>query len=145
LSIGYPSAEDEIEIMERRNQRKTDDVTINKVAGPEEVFQMQEDVEEIHVDQAVERYIVEIVRSSRTHQDVEIGASPRGSLAIIKLSKAKAYLGGRRYVIPDDVKAVAVSALSHRLILKPEQWLRGGKTAAIIEEILRKVPVPKVD
>jgi MoxR-like ATPase len=145
LSIGYPSAEDEIEIMERRNQRKTDDVTINKVAGPEEVFQMQEDVEEIHVDQAVERYIVEIVRSSRTHQDVEIGASPRGSLAMIKLSKAKAYLGGRRYVIPDDVKAVAVSALSHRLILKPEQWLRGGKTAAIIEEILRKVPVPKVD
>jgi MoxR-like ATPase len=145
LSIGYPSAEEEVEIMERRNQRKTDDVTINKVAGPEEVLQMQKGVEEIHIDQAVERYVVEIVRGTRTHQDVEIGASPRGSLAIMKLSKAKAWLNGRGYVIPDDVKAIAVPALSHRLILKPEQWLRGGKTAAIVEEILRKVPVPKVE
>jgi MoxR-like ATPase len=145
LSIGYPSAEEEVEIVERRNQRKTDDVTINKVAGAEEVLQMQKAVEEIHIDQAVERYVVEIVRGTRTHQDVEIGASPRGSLAIMKLSKAKAWLNGRGYVIPDDVKAIAVPALSHRLILKPEQWLRGGKTAAIVEEILRKVPVPKVD
>ena len=145
MSIGYPSAEDEVEITERRNQRKIDDVTINKVAGLEEVFQMQKDVEEIHIDQAVERYIVEIVRRSRTHQDVEVGASPRGSLAMMKLAKAKAWLGGRGYVIPDDVKAVAVPALSHRLILKPEQWLRGEKTAAIVEEILREIPVPKVD
>ena len=145
LSIGYPSAEEEVEIVERRNQRKTDDVAINKVAGAEEVLQMQKAVEEIHIDQAVERYVVEIVRGTRTHQDVEIGASPRGSLAIMKLSKAKAWLNGRRYVIPDDVKAIAVPALSHRLILKPEQWLRGGKTAAIVEEILRKVPVPKVE
>jgi len=145
LSIGYPSAEEEVEIVERRNQRKTDDVAINKVAGAEEVLQMQKAVEEIHIDQAVERYVVEIVRGTRTHQDVEIGASPRGSLAIMKLSKAKAWLNGRRYVIPDDVKAIAVPALSHRLILKPEQWLRGGKTAAIVDEILRKVPVPKVD
>jgi MoxR-like ATPase len=106
---------------------------------------MQKAVEEIHIDQAVERYVVEIVRGTRTYQDVEIGASPRGSLAIMKLSKAKAWLNGRGYVIPDDVKAIAVPALSHRLILKPEQWLRGGKTAAMVEEILRKVPVPKVD
>ena len=145
LSIGYPLAEEEVEIMERRNQRKTDDVTINKVTQPEEVLQMQNAVEEIHIDQAVERYVVEIVRGTRTHQDVEVGASPRGSLAIMKLSKAKAWLNARGYVIPDDVKAIAVPALSHRLILKPEQWLRGGKTAAIVEEILRKVPVPKVD
>ena len=145
LSIGYPLAEEEVEIMERRNQRKTDDVTINKVTQPEEVLQMQNAVEEIHIDQAVERYVVEIVRGTRTHQDVEVGASPRGSLAIMKLSKAKAWLSARGYVIPDDVKAIAVPALSHRLILKPEQWLRGGKTAAIVEEILRKVPVPKVD
>ena len=145
LSIGYPLAEEEVEIMERRNQRKTDDVTINKVTQPEEVLQMQNAVEEIHIDQAVERYVVEIVRGTRTHQDVEVGPSPRGSLAIMKLSKAKAWLNARGYVIPDDVKAMAVPALSHRLILKPEQWLRGGKTAAIVEEILRKVPVPKVD
>ena len=145
LSIGYPLAEEEVEIMERRNQRKTDDVTINKVTQPEEVLQMQNAVEEIHIDQAVERYVVEIVRGTRTHQDVEVGASPRGSLAIMKLSKARAWLNARGYVIPDDVKAIAVPALSHRLILKPEQWLRGGKTAAIVEEILRKVPVPKVD
>jgi len=145
LSIGYPSAEAEVEIMERRNQRRTDDVSIDKVTEPEEVLQMQKAVEEIHIDQVVERYVVEIVHGTRTHQDVEIGASPRGSLAIMKLSKAKAWLNGRGYVIPDDVKAIAVPALSHRLILKPEQWLRGGKTAAIVQEILRKVPVPKVD
>ena len=85
------------------------------------------------------------MRGTRAHQAIEVGASPRGSLAILKLSKARAWLSGRRYVIPDDVKAVAIPALTHRLILKPEQWLRGGRTANIVQEILQKVPVPKVD
>jgi MoxR-like ATPase len=145
LSIGYPSAEEEVEIMERRNQRKTDEITVAKVVSREELLKMQKEVEDIYIDQAVMRYIAEIVRYTRRHQDIEVGASPRGSLAILKLSKAKAWLSGRRYVIPDDVKAVSVPALSHRLILKPEQWLRGGRTTSIIEEILQRVPVPKVD
>jgi MoxR-like ATPase len=145
LSIGYPSAEEEVQILERRNQRKTDDVSIEKVASLDQLLQMQKAIEDVHIDQAIERYIVEVVRGTRSHQDVEVGASPRGSLAIMRLSKAKAWLNGRDYVIPDDVKTVTVPALSHRLILKPEQWLKGGKTAAIVEELLRKIAVPKVD
>jgi MoxR-like ATPase len=145
LSIGYPSADEEVEIMERRNKRKTDEVTVAKVASREELLGMQMAIEDIYIDEAVERYIVEIVRGTRAHQAIEVGASPRGSLAILKLSKARAWLSGRRYVIPDDVKAVAIPALTHRLILKPEQWLRGGRTANIVQEILQKVPVPKVD
>jgi MoxR-like ATPase len=145
LSIGYPSAEEEVQILERRNQRKTDEVSIEKVASLDQLLQMQNAIEDVHIDQGIERYIVEVVRATRSHQDVEVGASPRGSLAIMRLSKAKAWLDGRDYVIPDDVKAVAVPALSHRLILKPEQWLKGGKTGAIVEELLRKIAVPKVD
>ena len=145
LSIGYPSAEEEVQILERRIQRKTDEISINKIVSLDQLLQMQKSIEDIHIDEAIERYIVEIVRGTRSHQDVEIGASPRGSLAIMRLSKAKAWLNGRDYVIPDDVKAVAVPALSHRLILKPEQWLKGGKTASIIEELLRKIAVPKAD
>ena len=145
LSIGYPSAEEEVQILERRNQRKTDEVSIEKVASLDQLLQMQKAIEDVHIDQAIERYIVEVVRATRSHQDVEVGASPRGSLAIMRLSKAKAWLNGRDYVIPDDVKTVTVPALSHRLILKPEQWLKGGKTAAIVEELLRRIAVPKVD
>jgi len=145
LSIGYPSAEEEVQILERRNQRKTDDVSIEKVASLDQLLQMQKAIEDVHIDQAIERYIVEVVRATRSHQDVEVGASPRGSLAIMRLSKAKAWLNGRDYVIPDDVKTVTVPALSHRLILKPEQWLKGGKTGAIVEELLRIIAVPKVD
>jgi MoxR-like ATPase len=145
LSIGYPSAEEEVQILERRNQRKTDEVSIEKVASLDQLLQMQKAIEDVHIDQAIERYIVEVVRATRSHQDVEVGASPRGSLAIMRLSKTKAWLNGRDYVIPDDVKTVTVPALSHRLILKPEQWLKGGKTAAIVEELLRIIAVPKVD
>jgi MoxR-like ATPase len=145
LSVGYPGADQEVEILEKRNNRKTDEITVQKIADPAVVLQMQKTVEEVHVDQAVMRYMVEIVLRTREHADVEVGASPRGSLALLKLSKAKAWLNKRSYVLPDDVKAVAVPALSHRLILKPEQWLRGERTANIIAEILNKVPVPKVD
>jgi len=145
LGVGYPSADEEVEILENRNNRKTDEFTAQKIADPALVLQMQKAVEEVHVDKDIMKYIVEIARQTRGHPDVEVGASPRGSLALLKLSKARAWLNGMSYVLPDDVKAIAVPALSHRLILKPEQWLRGERTANIILEILNKVPVPKVD
>jgi MoxR-like ATPase len=145
LSLGYPTAEEEAQIIGRRNARKSDEVRLEAVSTREALLEMQSEIEEIHVEHAVEEYIVEIVRGTRTHSEVEIGASPRGSLAITKLAKANAWLNSRHYVIPDDVKRVAVPALSHRLILKPEGWLRGDKTTAIVEEILQEVPVPKVD
>jgi len=145
LSVGYPSAEEEAEIIERRNNRRSDEAKLEAVSTRDAIVAMQTEVEGVHVEHAIEEYVVEIVRSTRSHSEVEIGSSPRGSLAITKLAKANAWMNARRYVIPDDVKRVAVPALSHRLILKPEGWLMGDKTSAIVEKILQEVPVPKVD
>jgi MoxR-like ATPase len=145
LGVGYPSMDEEVEILERRNKRGSDDIRVSKVTSKEDVLKMQEEVEGVHVEREVMRYIVYIVAMTRSHREIEVGSSPRGSLAIMKLSKASAWLSGRNYVIPDDVKKVTIPALSHRLILKPEVWLSSKKTTSIIEEILNQVPVPKVE
>lgn len=145
LGVGYPNADEEAEILEHRNSRKTDEIIARTMTDTAKIVEMQKAVEEVHIESDILRYIVAIVRGTRDHSDIEVGASPRGSLALLKLSKAKAWLNGRSYVLPDDVKAISVPALSHRLILKPEQWLRGERTAGIINEILDKVPVPKVE
>ncbi|MCK4266993.1 MAG: MoxR family ATPase, partial [Thermoplasmata archaeon] len=143
LSIGYPSPEGEMEILRRRRARKTDEVLMNKVSSPEQVLEMQRAIEEIHVDDDVERYIVSIVQETRKHGQVEVGASPRGSLALMKLASASAALEGRDFVLPDDVKGVAIEALAHRLILKPDPWIKGIKPRVIVEKVLSTVPVPK--
>jgi MoxR-like ATPase len=145
LNVGYPTVEEEVQILQMRNERKSDQVEIERISSREELLSVQHEVENVHIEDAVERYIVEIVRRIRVHNEVEIGPSPRGSLAMLKLAKANAWLNGRSYVIPDDVKRVAVPALSHRIILKPEGWLRGDKTGAVVNEVLGEVPVPKVD
>jgi len=144
ISVGYPSAEDEFNIAKERNLRKSDDVELEVVADASAIMEMKVEVENVHVDDALINYMVEMVRKTRVHKDVEIGASPRGTLALLKLSKASAWLHGRDYVLPDDVKQVAVDALSHRIILKPEQMLRGGKSSAVINSIISELPVPKV-
>ena len=143
LSIGYPSPEGEMEILRRRRARKTDEVRMNKVSSPEQVLEMQRAIEEIHVDDDVEKYIVSIVQETRKHGQVEVGASPRGSLALMKLASASAALEGRDFVLPDDVKGVAIEALAHRLILKPDPWIKGIKPRVIVEKVLSTVPVPK--
>lgn len=145
LDIGYPSAGEEKEIIDRRKTRRKDDVDIDRIASPQLVIDMQNAVEGIHVDDGIEEYIVEIVGRTRKHPQVEIGASPRGSLALFKLSKARAAVNGRDYVIPDDVKDIAVPGLAHRLILKPDPWIKGVKTENLVSDILETVPVPKVD
>jgi MoxR-like ATPase len=146
LDIGYPDADQEVAILEARDARKADEFALRKIADPTTLIRMQRSVEEdVHVDKAVFKYMVEIVRQTREHKSVQVGSSPRGGLALLKLSKARAWLSGRNYVLPDDVKAVSINALSHRLILQPEQWISGGKTSKVIAEILGKVPVPKVD
>lgn len=144
LDIGYPSREEEVNILARRHQRKKEDADISPVAGAATVLAMQEGVEEVHVDEAMEEYVVEIVEATREHRDVELGASPRGSLALLKLSKARAYLRNGEFVLPDDVKALAVPALSHRLILKPERWMSGVRSQDVVREVLDSIPVPKV-
>jgi MoxR-like ATPase len=145
LSMGYPTQEEEAEILDRRTKRESEDVAINQVASRAEVLEMQKAVEKIHIDPELEHYIVKIVTETRNYSGVELGASPRGSLAIMKLSKARAWLHERNYVLPDDIKAVAVPALSHRIILTADQWIRGAKAESVIEGLLTRVQVPKVD
>ena len=144
IDVGYPAREQEVEILRRRRMRRTDDFVVPAVVSPEEVLALQSAVEDVHVDPAVEGYMVDVVAATRVHSQVEIGASPRGSLALLKASRARAALAGRDFVTPDDVKTVAVSALAHRMLLKPDPWIRGVRTGSIVADVLGQVPVPKV-
>ncbi len=144
IDVGYPTREQEIEVLERRRKRRADDATIQAVTTPDEVRALQAAIEDVHVDMAVEGYMVDIVAATRAHSQVDVGASPRGSLALLKVSRARAAIAGRDFVTPDDVKAVAMPALAHRIILKPDPWIRGVRTAAVLADVLGAVPVPKV-
>jgi MoxR-like ATPase len=144
IDVGYPTREQEVEILERRRNRRSDDAIVTAVTRPEEVRALQAAIEDVHVDPAVEGYMVDIVEATRRHGQVEVGASPRGSLALLKVARARAAIAGRDFVTPDDVKAVAGPALAHRLILKPDPWIRGVRTSAVLADVLAQVPVPKV-
>ena len=145
IDIGYPTRDEEKEILDRRRERRSDDVKIAAAADPEVVLALQAAIEDVHLDDDVERYIVDIVARTREHSQVEVGASPRGSLALMKLGRAQAAIRGRDFVVPDDVKGVAVEALAHRVLLKPDPWIKGVRTAKIVREVLAAVPVPKVE
>ena len=144
LKVGYPSKEDEIEILRRRILWKRDEIPLNRVVTKEDILEMRKKVENVFVDNDVMDYMVRIARATRTHTQVEVGASPRGTIALLKLSRARALVYGRDYVVPDDVKSVTRIALVHRMILKPEPWIRGVRPEDVLEDILKKVPVPKV-
>ena len=144
LSIGYPDKQEEIEILTRRIASQTDDYKIQPVVTCEFFQEAQHVTEQVHVDDEIKDYTVEIVQRTRNHSLVGLGSSPRGSLAILHLSRAKAALAGRDYVVPEDVKAVAVSALSHRLLLKSGTWLAGTKAEEIVRGILDETKAPRV-
>ena len=141
-SIGYPSEDDEWEIVKRRAGRGSDDVRLDKVLDPSRVLEMKAVVEQVTIDESVGRYLVELARSTRSTPGVEIGASPRASLALLQASRALAAVRGRSYVIPDDVKSVAVPCLAHRLSLRPDLWLRGTRADDVVRHCLATVPVP---
>ncbi|WP_456443625.1 AAA family ATPase [Thermococcus sp.] len=146
LRVGYPTKTEEMEILRRRMARKKEEADVQRVLSAEQVVEMQRAIEDVYVSDAILEYITDIVTATREDKrEVEIGSSPRGSLALLKLSRAYAALEGRDYVIPDDVKAVAVPALSHRLILKRELWYTKVSPESIMEKILGKVPVPKFE
>ncbi|ASJ08209.1 magnesium chelatase [Thermococcus siculi] len=146
LRVGYPTKGEEIEILRRRMARKKEEVDIRTILNAEEVVEMQRAIEDVYVSDAILEYITDIVTATREDKrEIDIGASPRGSLALLKLSRAYAALEGRDYVIPDDVKAVAVPALSHRLILKRELWYTKVSQESIMEKLLERVPVPKFE
>ncbi|MGI0078642.1 MAG: AAA family ATPase [Nitrososphaerales archaeon] len=144
IGIGYPTEADEAEILDRRTKRQTEQVQIEKIVSKEDILGMQTLVEQVHIEHELEKYIVSIVSKTRDHTAVEVGASPRGSLAILKLAKAHAWLHNRNYVLPDDIKDVAVPALSHRIILTADQWIRGTRPDIVIEDLLKRTDVPKV-
>jgi len=145
LDVGYPDLDGEVEILRRRRERKVDEIELSPVSNTEELLAMRAAVEEVFVEPDVETYIVSLVSKTRTDSNVYVGASPRGSLALLKLARAHAALAGRDYVLPDDVKEFAVPALAHRLILSPELWSKRITAIDVVESILRRVPVPKVD
>jgi len=144
LQIGYPTPEEERTILERRRLRKVENVDVPKVADATTFLGLQHAVEEITLDPSLTDYIVELVRATRRDARAEVGASPRGSLALQKLSRARALLDGRDFVVPDDVKGFAVPALAHRVIVKPEPWIRGVRETDIVRTALEATPVPKV-
>ena len=145
IGIGYPSRDDEWALLERRLERGADEVSLDVVTDRNGLLEMQASIEQVHVSEPIGSYIVDIVSSTRTSQRVQVGASPRGSLAILKLSRAKAALAGRDFVTPEDVKAVAVPALSHRLILRPELWVQRVRPEDVVRESLETVPAPAAE
>ena len=144
MSVGYPDRADEDEILNRRITRKTDAVDVDVITDPQRVIAMQQACEEVYVDPALRMYMVEVVSRTREDPRVLVGASPRGSQALLKTSRGAAAMRGRDFITPDDVKAVAELALAHRLILKPEHQIKGLEAGEVVQAILREVPVPTV-
>jgi MoxR-like ATPase len=145
VAVGYPDQEEEMEILARRRRRRDDTITIAPVTSRTELLAMQGSLEDVHVAGVTERYIVDLVRATRTDHRVALGASPRGTLALLKLARALAALRRRDFVLPDDVKAMTVPALAHRLILKPELWASRVSAAQVVQSLLVQVPAPAAD
>jgi MoxR-like ATPase len=142
VSFGYPSQDDEWEVLQRRMSRRREEAELPALIDAHILRSMQASLEDVVVEDSVGRYIVSVTASTRTHPHVLVGSSPRGSLALMLLSRARAALAGRDYVIPEDVKQVAVPALAHRLTLRPEVWLRRVEPGTVIAEVLDQVPAP---
>jgi MoxR-like ATPase len=146
LAVGYPDdPEQEREILSRRRQRREDAARVPTVVSREDLLAMQLALEDVFVGEAIERYIVDLVRATRADARVALGASPRGALALLKLARAHAALRRRDFVTPDDVKAMAGPALAHRLTLRPELWLSKVTTSQVVADLLTQVPTPKTE
>ncbi len=144
LSVGYPTPEEERAIVERRRVRAPEAAEVPAVTDRATWLDLQRSVESIELHPSLEEYLVALVRATRDDPRVDVGASPRGSLALARVARARALLEGRSFVLPDDIKALAVPALGHRLIVKPEPWIRGVRGPEIVRSALDRTPVPKV-
>ncbi len=144
LGVGYPTPDEEQEILRRRRSRGQDTVELVKVTDAGELAQMRAAVEEVHIEPDLERYIIDLVDATRHRRQVAVGASPRGSLALLKLTRAWAAIQNRDYVLPDDVKRFVHPALIHRLILQPDLWMTRQAGEQVLTDIVRMTPVPVV-
>ncbi len=143
FKVGYPDPDEERTILERRKARGTDRIEAPQVADLAGFRDLQAAVETVELDPSVEGYIVDLVRATREDPRAEVGASPRGSLALQKLSRSRALLLGRDFVVPDDIKTLAEAALAHRIVIKPEPWIRGVRGESVVRTALERTAVPK--
>ena len=142
VGLGYPAAGDEQEILRRRLDRRVDQPALRQVVDRDTFVAMQDALEDVHVSERIITYVVDLVEATRAHASLQTGASPRGSLALVKLSRAVAALDARDFVTPEDVQRVAVPALAHRVILRPELWVRGLTGDQVIAEVVSSVATP---
>jgi MoxR-like ATPase len=145
VSLGYPSDEDERQVLANRLDRRQEAITVDQVTDAAGLQAAQRAVEQVDVDAGIQQYCVALTRATRTDSDVLVGASPRGALALMLVARARAVVQGRDYVVPEDVKAVAVPALAHRVTLRPETWMRETTSAQVITRLLDAVPAPRPD
>jgi MoxR-like ATPase len=145
VSVGYPSRADEWGMLERRLERAEDEIQLEPVIDRGGLIELQRAIEDVHVSEAIGYYVVDLVASTRTSTRVQVGSSPRGTLALLKLSRAHAALRGRDFVTPEDVKAVAIPALAHRLMLRPELWVQRVRPEDVVRETLATVPTPAAE
>jgi MoxR-like ATPase len=145
IGVGYPDKGEEIEILNRRITRKREEFELDPITDEAEILKIQEVVEEIHIDDRIKDYIVEIVRRTRNNERIEVGSSPRGSLALLHLSRASAVINSRDFVNPDDVKKVVIPALSHRIILSTGSWLTGINPEDVLARELTRIKAPRLD
>src|SRR5688572_16190926 len=144
LTVGYPNAEEEKEILQRRRQRKQDDLQLRVIAKPQQILEMRSALEEVHVDSDLEGYISQLVHATRVDRRVSVGASPRASLAFLKMARAHAAISGRDFILPDDIKRFAVPVLSHRILLQPEYWMSQQVNGEVIRDVLAQTSVPVI-
>jgi MoxR-like ATPase len=142
VSFGYPEADEEWDVLRRRMSRRQEEANLEPVVDAETVLAMQAALEDVVVEDSIGRYIVALTAATRVHPHVLVGAAPRGALALLLLARASAALSGRDYVVPEDVKAVAVPALSHRISLRPEMWLKRIDPRSVVGEVLAQTPAP---
>ncbi|GIF12428.1 AAA family ATPase [Actinoplanes teichomyceticus] len=142
VSFGYPTAEEEWDVLRRRMSRRQEEAQLAPVVDAHTLQVMQAALESVAVEDSIGRYIVSLAAATREHSAVLVGSSPRGSLALLLLARARAAMAGRDYVVPEDVKDVAVPALAHRITLRPEMWLRQVNPAFVVQEVLSAVPAP---
>jgi MoxR-like ATPase len=141
-TVGYPTSEDEIELLGRRVARGRDEVELEAVVADGEFAAMQASLERVHLDRSLQEYAVALVGATRESGQLEVGASPRGSLALIKLSRARAVVQGRDFVTPDDMRAIVVPALAHRVVIRAEVWARQVSAEQVVQGIVDSVPAP---
>jgi MoxR-like ATPase len=143
IEVGYPERRDEWGVLERRIERTRDEVVLEPVVDGPRLIELQRSLEHVHVSEPIGLYMVDLVAATRESPRLQVGASPRGSLALLKLARARAAVGGRDFVTPEDVKAVAVPALAHRLTLRPELWVQRVRGEDVVREALETVPTPR--